>query len=135
MSIVVGYTPTPEGRAALRRAADECALRKVRLVVVNSQYGGQSYDGDESSRFDAELEDVRRRVENLGVEVEVRILVRGNGPAEDIIGIADELGAEFVVIGLRRRTAVGKLVLGSNSQKVLLGANCPVIAVKATRES
>lgn len=135
MSIVVGYTPTPEGRAALRRAADECALRKVRLVVVNSQYGGQSYDGDESSRFDAELEDVRRRVESLGVEVEVRILVRGNGPAEDIIGIADELGVEFVVIGLRRRTAVGKLVLGSNSQKVLLGANCPVIAVKAPRES
>ena len=51
--------------------------------------------------------------------------------AEDLIAVAEEVGADFIVIGLRRRTAVGKLILGSNAQRVLLEATCPVLAVKA----
>lgn len=131
MSIVVGYTPTPEGRAALSRAADEAELRTMRLIVVSSQHGGHASSDEEAARFEAEMDDVRRRVEARGLEVSVRILVRGNDPAEDILNVADEVDASMIVIGLRRRSAVGKLVLGSNSQMVLLRANCPVVAVKA----
>jgi nucleotide-binding universal stress UspA family protein len=65
---------------------------------------------------------------------EVRQLVRGNEPAEDLIAVAEEEKAEFIVIGLRRRTPVGKLILGSNAQRILLDATCPVLAVKASRE-
>ena len=65
-----------------------------------------------------------------GVEFEVRQLVRGFEPAEDLIGIAESTGAELIVIGLRRRTPVGKLILGSNAQRILLDAHCPVLAVK-----
>ena len=62
---------------------------------------------------------------------EVRQLVRGFEPAEDLIGIAESSGAELIVIGLRRRTPVGKLILGSNAQRILLDAHCPVLAVKS----
>jgi nucleotide-binding universal stress UspA family protein len=48
-----------------------------------------------------------------------------------MVEIADEEGADLIVIGLRRRSPVGKLVLGSNAQDILLSANCPVLAVKA----
>jgi len=57
--------------------------------------------------------------------------VRGLEPAEDIIAVAQEVSADFIVIGLRRRSPVGKLILGSNAQRILLEAPCPVLAVKA----
>jgi nucleotide-binding universal stress UspA family protein len=131
VAIVVGYVPTKEGRAALRRAADESLLRKARLIVINSQRGGRDFDADEASRFDAELKQVQSELDDEGIEHEVRQLVRGNEPAEDLIAVAQEENAEFIVIGLRRRSPVGKLILGSNAQRILLDAPCPVLAVKA----
>ena len=131
MAIVVGYVPTKEGRAALRRAADEALLRKSRLIVINSNRGGRDYDSDEAQRFEADLNRVQVELDEQGLEHEVRQLVRGNEPAEDLIAVAEEEQAEFIVIGLRRRTPVGKLILGSNAQRILLDASCPVLAVKA----
>ncbi len=131
MAIVVGYVPTKEGRAALRHAAQECELRKSRLIVINSVRGGTTYDAQEASRFEGELSQVQERLDAAGLEHEVRQLVRDNEPAEDLLEVADSVDAEFIVIGLRRRTPVGKLILGSNAQRILLDASCPVLAVKA----
>lgn len=131
MSIVVGYVPTKEGRAALRRAAAEARLRESKLIVVNSQRGGRDFDGEEARRFDELLGQVQQELDAQGVQHEVRTLVRGNDPSEDLIEAAEDSDAEFIVIGLRRRTPVGKLILGSNAQRILLDASCPVLAVKA----
>jgi len=131
MTIVVGYVPRSEGRAALRRAAEEARLRSARLVVVNSSKGGSSLDDAEAVEHERELAEVRRELDAEGIENEVRQLVRGLDPADDLIAVAKETGADFIVIGLRRRTPVGKLILGSNAQRILLEAPCPVLAVKA----
>jgi len=130
-TIVVGYVPKPEGRAALRRAAEEAQLRGSRLVVVNSHRGGREFDRDDALESETQLEEVHTELEKAGVEHELRQLVRGMDPAEDLINVADEVQAEFIIIGLRRRSPVGKLILGSNAQRVLLDAPCPVLAVKA----
>jgi nucleotide-binding universal stress UspA family protein len=130
-TIVVGYVPKPEGRAALRRAAEEARLRGSRLVVVNSHRGGREFDRDDALESEAQLEEVHAELKNAGVEHELRQLVRGMDPAEDLINVATEVNAEFIIIGLRRRSPVGKLILGSNAQRVLLDAPCPVLAVKA----
>jgi len=134
VAVVVGYVPTKEGRAALRRAAEECLLRRTRLIVINSNRGGKDLDAQEATRFDEELRGVQAQLDDVGVEHEVRQLVRGNEPAEDLIAAAEEVEADFIVIGLRRRTPVGKLILGSNAQRILLDAPCPVLAVKAPAE-
>ena len=131
MTIVVGYVPRAEGRAALRRAAEEARLRKTRLVVINSNRGGTHLDDEDAVEHERELAEVRQRLDAEGIEHEVRQLVRGLDPAEDLIAVANETGADFIVIGLRRRTPVGKLILGSNAQRILLDAPCPVLAVKA----
>jgi nucleotide-binding universal stress UspA family protein len=131
MPIVVGYVPRAEGRAALRRAAEEARLRGTRLIVINSNRGGREMDDVDAVRHERELDEVRAELDREGIEHEVRQLVRGLEPAEDLIAVAEEVGADFIVIGLRRRTPVGKLILGSNAQRVLLEAPCPVLAVKA----
>ncbi len=132
MAIVVGYLATKEGRAALRRAAEECLLRNTKLIVVSSHRGGKDFDAEEAARFEDELLRVGEALQERGLEHEVRQLVRGNDPSEDLIAVAEEAGADFIVIGLRRRSPVGKLILGSNAQRILLDASCPVLAVKAT---
>ena len=130
-NVVVGYVPKPEGQAALTSAISEAKLRGAKVVVVNSQRGGQDFDRAASHQADEEMEAVKSERDAAGVEHEVRQLVRGFEPAEDLIGIAEDVSAELIVIGLRRRSPVGKLILGSNAQRILLDAKCPVLAVKA----
>jgi len=108
-TIVVGFVTTAEGSAALDRAIDD----------------------DHMAETDEDLARIRATLESAGVDHTVRSLVRGNDPAEDILAIVEETSAELVVIGLRRRSPVGKLIMGSNSQRILLDASCPVLAVKA----
>jgi len=122
-SVVVGYVTKPEGDAALDRAIEEAKLRGAELIVVNSHRG--------SPEADTDLGDVRARLEASGVAYDIRQLVRGFEAAEDLISVAEASSADLIVIGLRRRTPVGKLILGSNAQRVLLDAHCPVLAVKA----
>jgi nucleotide-binding universal stress UspA family protein len=130
-TIVVGYVPKPEGRAALQRAAEEAQLRGMELIVVNSHRGGRGFDESDAVESEAQLEEIDSLLGGTGVEYEVRQLVRGLDPAEDLTNVATDTNAELIVIGLRRRSAVGKLILGSNAQRILLDASCPVLAVKA----
>jgi nucleotide-binding universal stress UspA family protein len=134
-AIVVGYVPKPEGRAAIRRAAAEARMRGSRMIVVNSHRGGREPDPEEAVKVDEAMAEVRRDLEAAGIGFEMRQLVRGMDVAEDLIAVAEESGAEMIVIGLRRRSPVGKLILGSNAQTILLDAPCPVLAVKADEPS
>jgi nucleotide-binding universal stress UspA family protein len=129
--IVIGYVPKPEGHAALRLGAEEAKARGAKVVVVNSHRGGREFDREDAVESEAQLDEVKTQLAEAGVEHEVRQLVRGLDPAEDLINVADEVSADLIVIGLRRRSPVGKLILGSNAQRILLDAPCPVLAVKA----
>lgn len=130
-TIVVGFVSKPEGRAAVRRGIDEARLRGSKLVVLNSHRGGREFDGEKAIEVERGLEEVRAELEESGVEHDIRQLVRGQEVAEDVVAVAEETGADLIVIGLRRRTPVGKLLLGSNAQRILLDAPCAVLAVKA----
>lgn len=130
-TVVVGYVPKPEGEAALTKAIEEAKLRGTKLVVVNSHRGGQDFDAAAARRAEAEMESVKSKLDAAGIDHDLRQLVRGFEPAEDLISIAEANDAELIVIGLRRRSPVGKLILGSNAQRILLDAHCPVLAVKA----
>jgi nucleotide-binding universal stress UspA family protein len=130
-TVVVGFRARPEGEAALDRAIEEAQLRQARVVVVNSHRGGGELDQEASARVDKQMESIKAKLDAAGLDHEVRKLVRGFEPAEDLLSIADEADAELIVIGLRRRSPVGKLILGSNAQRILLDAKCPVLAVKA----
>jgi len=130
MTIVVGYVPTPEGEAALTAAVAEAQLRDQPLHVVNSSRG----DALSDVRFASEevLAAVRARLDEAGVVYEIAQEVRGHDASEEVVTAADRVQASLIVIGLRRRTATGKLITGSQAQRILLDAHCPVLAVKAS---
>jgi nucleotide-binding universal stress UspA family protein len=129
-TVVLGYVPKPEGEAALAESIAEAVRRQADLVVVNSHRAHRG-EGKAHDRLQTELDEVRARVEKAGVAVDVRHPDTGLDASDDLLKIAEEVGAELVVIGLRRRTPVGKLILGSNAQRILLDAPCPVLAVKS----
>ena len=116
--IVVGYSAKPEGRAALERSLAEARLRGSRLIVVHTSP-------------ESEVAELTAELDQAAVAYEVAASMDGLDPAEELISAANRTAAEFIVIGLRRRSPVGKLLLGSNAQRVLLDAGCPVLAVKA----
>ena len=130
-TIVVGYVPRPEGAAALTAGIEEARRRGARLVVVSSHRGGAEYDAGAAREAEQEIERIRTQLVESGVEHEIRHLIRGFEPAEDVLAIAETEDADLIVIGLRHRTPVGKLLMGSNAQRVLLDATVPVLAVKA----
>jgi nucleotide-binding universal stress UspA family protein len=130
MTIVVGFVPTPEGEAALSAAISEAQRRHEPLHIVNSSRGDSLTD----SHFASEpaMDDVRARLDETGIVYEIEQLVRGHEASEELVQAADRVKASLLVIGLRRRSATGKLITGSQAQRILLDANCPVLAVKST---
>lgn len=133
MSVVVGFVPTPEGRAALDAAKREATDRGLKLIIVNSFRGGHAFTKEDSRDADNEAEAIRRELTEEGFDFEILTLVRGNDPTDDLMEVANNNDAALIVIGLRRRSPIGKLVLGSNAQRILLEADCPVLSVKAPR--
>lgn len=127
-TIVVGYAPSARSVAALRRAVAEAQHHGARLVVVNGSTGDRYTDPSFASEDD--LAQVHQLLEEAGVEFDVRQLVRGNDGAAEVLATAEAENADLIVIGLRSRSAVGKLLMGSTAQRILIGAECDVLAVK-----
>ncbi len=127
MSIVVAYSADRYGEAALEHAAALARKDGTRLVVVNATVGGKLVD----SRFahDAEIVALHDRLAAEGLDVVVRHDMVDD-VADAVVAVADEERATLVVVGIRHRTPVGKLLLGSVAQRIILGAHCPVLAVK-----
>ncbi|MET9135148.1 universal stress protein [Streptomyces antibioticus] len=129
MTVLVGYVPSPEGEAALRAGIDEARRRGEGLLVVNTSRADATVDPGFAQEPD--LDHVRADLGALGIDFDLRQVLGGGDPAEEILHLAEGPGVSLVVIGLRRRSPVGKLLLGSTAQRILLGADCPVLAVKA----
>lgn len=130
--IVVGYLATREGRQGIASALDEAVRRGRPVTVVVSEKSGGVTPEVQAERT-AELEALESTAKERGIDLNVQILSERKDVAEDLIAVATETNADVIVIGLRRRSPVGKLILGSNAQRILLDSPCPVLAVKTER--
>lgn len=128
MTILVAYAPRPEGQTALLKGIEIAKRRNEHLMVVNATPGS----GDDASM--ANVQDVER-IEKLlaepGLSAEFKQFGRGKSTVEEIEALVESLPVSLLIIGLRKRSPVGKLILGSVAQELLLSVPCPVLAVKA----
>lgn len=129
MTIVVAYVPRPEGRVALQTGIEMSKSRNERLVVVNASPGGSGEDASKADYLDVER--VEQMLVDNGIDAEFKQFIRGKNAVEEIEALVDSVQASVLIIGLRKRSPLGKLIMGSVAQEILLSVSCPVLAVKA----
>jgi nucleotide-binding universal stress UspA family protein len=130
MNILVAYDGTREAREAVRVAAKHAKAFNGRIILAFSMVGGPEIPRQEFERAEKELQSQAIMLKEEGFECETLLSVRGLETGEDIVKIAEEKGAEEIVIGVQRKSKVGKLLFGSTAQYIILNAACPVVTVR-----
>ena len=129
MTVVAGYIPDRYGEAALAAGIEEARWRGLRLVVVNATKGDAWVDSHFASQQN--VADLEAKLAASDVDYEIR---QTDGPdiARQILDVVEDIDATLLVIGIRHRTAVGKMLMGSTAQTLLMDCPCPVLSVKAS---
>jgi len=129
MTILVAYAPRPEGEVALQKGLEIAKRRNEHLIVVNASPGGT---GEDASKADVQdVERVEQIIADSGISAEFKQFVRGKSAVDEIEDLVESQSVSLLIIGLRQRSKVGKLSMGSVAQDILLSVHCPVLAVKA----
>jgi|MudIll2142460700_1097286.scaffolds.fasta_scaffold05651_4 nucleotide-binding universal stress UspA family protein len=130
MRILIGYDMTDPAEKALAVGLDYARKLGAKLILTASLIGGTKEDVEEINAFEKGLRLAEKKAKDSGVKCEKHLLMRGNAPGEDIVSFAKENRADLIVIGVKKRSKVGKLMFGSTAQYIILEADCPVLAVK-----
>ena len=130
MKILVGYDGSNSAKDALALAKKHAAAFDAKIIIVTSLTGGSVTHAVEVEHASENLELAKKVLDEDGIQGETKLLVRGMTPGEDIVDYAKEKAIDEIIIGIKRRSKVGKLLFGSNAQYIIIKAPCPVVTVK-----
>jgi nucleotide-binding universal stress UspA family protein len=100
------------------------------LHIASSMERASEKERMDLERVEKHLAQVKESMKSEGIACETHILVRGFTPGEDIVEFAAERKVDEIIIGIEKKSRVGKLLFGSNAQYIILEASCPVVSVK-----
>ena len=130
MKILVGYDGSSSAKEALNLAKTHAKVFGASVAVVTSMEKGTEGQREEITEAEKLLEWAKTLFEENGITCDTHLLIRGLSPGEDIVEFAKENQADEIIVGVKRRSKVGKLLMGSTAQYVILQAPCPVVTVK-----
>ena len=130
MKILVGYDGTNSAKEALNLAKDHAKAFSASVDVVTSMQKGTEHEREGIEQAERGLEYAKSAFEESAVACNTHLLIRGLSPGEDLVEFAAENQVDEIIVGVKRRSKVGKLLMGSTAQYVILQADCPVVAVK-----
>ncbi|MDM8536404.1 universal stress protein [Desulfobacterales bacterium HSG17] len=130
MKIMLGYDGSNSGKEALNEAVSNAKAFNATLYIIRSLKGGSEDHIEKIENAERDLAYAESFCNKNEIPCETHLLVRGLGPGEDLIKYADENKIDKIVIGVRRRSSVGKIIFGSNARYVIMEAQCPVITIK-----
>jgi nucleotide-binding universal stress UspA family protein len=130
MKILVGYDGSNSSKDALQLSIAHARAFDGEVIIVTSLAGGSVTEEVEINQANEDLAEAEKMLKDAGSACQTHLLVRGMQPGEDIVNFAAEKKADAIMIGVKRRSKVGKLLFGSNAQYVIIKADCPVTTVK-----
>ena len=131
MKLIVGYkSGTNQAENLLELALKRAQLFNATVLIVTIMGQGMEKDQELITKTEAGLEIGRTHFDKKKIPCETHLLIRGIDPADDLVTFAKETQADEIIIGVKNRTRVGKLLLGSTAQAVILNASCPVVSIK-----
>ncbi len=130
MKILVGYDGTNAAKEALSLAKEHAKAFSGAVNIVTSMEKGTESQREEIEQAERGLEWAKSVFEENDIDCKTHLLIRGLMPGEDLVQFAEENNVDEIIVGVKRRSKVGKLLMGSTAQYVILKANCPVVSVK-----
>ena len=130
MKILVGYDGSNVSKEAISLAERHAVQFKSGIIIAQSMVGGPEVPRKDFEIAENNLEYEKNQLLDKNVPCESVLSVRGLEAGEDLVQLAEENKVDEIVIGVRRRSKVGKLLFGSTAQYVILNAPCPVVSVK-----
>ena len=130
MNIVVGYDGSSAAKDALSLGVKHAQAFQGSVIVIRSLMGGTDRDSDDIQVAEQDLAYADAYCRERSVPCETHLLIRGLKPGEDIVKFAKDCHADEIIMGVRRRSQVGKMLFGSNARFVIMEAACPVVTVK-----
>ena len=130
MKILVGYDGSNVAKEAVSTAAKHAAVFKGEIILVHSMVGGPEVPRKDFEKAESNLAYEKGLLLDKKIPCKTVLSVRGLEAGEDLVQLADENEVGEIIIGVRRRSKVGKLIFGSTAQFVVLNAPCPVVTVK-----
>jgi nucleotide-binding universal stress UspA family protein len=85
---------------------------------------------EDIKKAEQELDTIRRSFRDEGIVCKTEAIVSSITPGEDLVQFVKDREIDEIIVGVKRRSKVGKLIFGSNAQYIILMAPCPVVAVK-----
>lgn len=130
MNLLLAYDGSEPSKSALALTKKLAKEMKAKVNVVVSRVGGRTSDTKDIDKAELQLKFVEDALAQAGVTCQQHLLIRGLDPGEDIVDFAEEVQADFIIVGIVKTSRVGKIITGSTAQYVILNARCPVITVK-----
>ena len=130
MKILVGYDGSNSAKEALNLAKTHAKAFGAAVAVVTSMEKGTEGQREEIAQAESGLKWAKSLFDENEISCDTHLLIRGLSPGEDIVEFAKENKIDEIIVGVKRRSKVGKLLMGSTAQVVILQASCPVISVK-----
>ena len=130
MKILVGYDGSNSAKEALNLAKIHAKAFGASVLVVTSMEKGTEGQREEITQSEKGLEWAKSIFVENDIDCDTHLLIRGFTSGEDIVEFAKENQVEEIIVGVKRRSKVGKLLMGSTAQYVILQAPCPVVSVK-----
>ena len=131
MKILVGYDGSNAAREALALAKKRAKVWGAKIDVVNCMAQSWKLQYEDITKVEQKLEDeVHYILNSEKVPCETHLVISGLESGEDLVEFAEANKINEIIIGIRKRSKVGKLVFGSTAQYVILNAPCPAISVK-----